>query len=65
VRLRILSEAIEDARQAFDYYESQRKGLGAEYALETANAIRRIIDAPEAWQILGGRIRRCMTKRFP
>jgi toxin ParE1/3/4 len=65
VKLGFAPAAIDDVRQAFDFYESQRAGLGAEFAIELARAIRRAIESPEAWPSLTARLRRCPTKRFP
>jgi len=65
VSLLILDAALHELREAIEYYELQRPGLGAEFAREVGTAIQRIIDHPNAWAIVKGRIRRCQTKRFP
>ncbi|MCP4129418.1 MAG: type II toxin-antitoxin system RelE/ParE family toxin [bacterium] len=51
--------------EAVYYYESCRKGLGAEFAKEVYSTVRRITEFPEAWTPLTKNTRRCLTKRFP
>jgi len=39
--------------------------LGWEFAEEVYNTIQRILQFPNAWQVMDGDIRRCLTNRFP
>ncbi len=64
MRLRLLKPALDELREAYDYYESQRTGLGAEFAREIGSTIERIIDDPQAWSRVDDHIRRCRTHRF-
>lgn len=50
--------------EAVAYFETQKKGLGTEFAREVGAAILRIIEYPNAWQRLSGGTRRCQVKRF-
>jgi len=62
---RLLPPAAQELRDAARYYESQVPGLGHNFIAEVRAVIRRILDHPQAWQLLGEEIRRCRTHRFP
>lgn len=49
---------------AVAYLETQKHGLGAEFAREVATAIQRIQDFPNAWPLLAGNVRRYQVRRF-
>jgi ParE toxin of type II toxin-antitoxin system, parDE len=51
--------------EAVRHYETQRPGLGDEFAAEVQRTIERILQYPEAWSLLSRRTRRCPTNRFP
>ena len=61
----ILREAEGDLEAAFDYYERQRSGLGAELVVEFRRAVDCILEHPNAWQALDNIYRRCGFHRFP
>lgn len=48
-----------------DYYAEYKQTLGLEFANEVYRTVQRIVSFPNAWQILDGDIRRCLTNRFP
>jgi plasmid stabilization system protein ParE len=50
---------------AVAYYDGLSAGLGAEFAAEIRDSLGRITEYPEAWQLLGPRVRRYRLKRFP
>jgi len=50
---------------SIDHYEECKQNLGLEFANEVYKTIQRIIDFPNAWQILDNDIRRCLANRFP
>ena len=50
---------------SIDYYEECQIDLGLEFANEVYKTIHRILDFPNAWQLLDNNIRRCLTNRFP
>jgi plasmid stabilization system protein ParE len=58
-------DAEAEFREAIEYYESCKHGLGEDFSVEVGAAIRRIIDFPNAWPVLEGDVRRCRTHRFP
>jgi plasmid stabilization system protein ParE len=60
-----LALAKDELDQAIAYYEKQRRGLGAEFALEVKTTLRRIVKNPEAWSKLSDQTRLCRLKRFP
>ena len=58
-------EAELEFNDAIDHYEGCRNDLGFEFASEVYETIQRIIKFPNAWHLLDGNIRRCLTNRFP
>ena len=65
MRVRFLAAAREEFFNAVSYYDSQKEGLGDEFADEVWRTVSRIVVHPLAWQQLSARTRRCLTKRFP
>jgi len=45
--------------------KSVRNHLGLEFAQEIYATIHRVVDFPNAWQIMTTKTRRCLTNRFP
>jgi hypothetical protein len=60
-----LAPAQAELTEVVTYYNSQKDGLGFEFAEEVKKTIGRIIQYPEAWSVLSQRTRRCQTNRFP
>lgn len=58
-------EAEIELNISVDYYEEYKQNLGLEFANEVYKTVQRILDFPNAWQILDDDIRRCLTNRFP
>ncbi len=58
-------EAEREFLEAIDYYEERGEGLGFDFAGEVYAAINRAVEHPEAWPVLEGEVRRCLTTRFP
>lgn len=65
MKVHFLEPAQAEMQEAISYYESERNGLGAEFAEEAKKAIERIVQYPEAWSLLSQRTRRCLTNKFP
>lgn len=63
--IRFLTEAETELDGAVAYYEAQLAGLGSEFAAEVRAGLTRIEEYPEAWQLLGHRVRRYRLNRFP
>jgi toxin ParE1/3/4 len=57
--------AHDDLEDAFDYFESVRRGLGHDFVAEFRRAIDHIIDHPKAWHQLDDEFRRYRLHRFP
>ena len=51
--------------EAVAWYESQRQGLGAEFADEVEQAIEKAAKNPARYPVVFGDIRRTVTRRFP
>lgn len=65
MQIRFLAPAQAEFEAAVGYYNSQREGLGFEFAEEIKRTIGRTVQYPEAWSSLSRRTRRCQTKKFP
>jgi len=65
VRIRFTSAALSELKEASEYYESQQRGIGADFLKEIEAATERIQSNPSAWAPLSKRLRRCRTHRFP
>jgi plasmid stabilization system protein ParE len=58
-------EAHADALEAYRWYESKERGLGAEFREELQAAIDRLRKAPKSNRALLRETRRARLKRFP
>ena len=59
------TSALEQLAQAQAWYESQRSGLGAEFARSVEAAVARISRQPLAAPVAYEAVRRVVLKRFP
>ena len=57
--------AEDDIRSAFEWYESQRAGLGAEFLAALRQRLEAVRANPEASPVLYRGIRRAVVSRFP
>jgi toxin ParE1/3/4 len=64
-RVVIRPRAESDLREARDWYEDRRKGLGQEFLAEIAIAVRLLAENPELYPEYYRGFRRALTKRFP
>lgn len=58
-------EANREIRQAAEFYEDSRQGLGLEFLDAVESAFNHIQQHPRTWRILKGRFRRYLLQRFP
>ena len=58
-------DARRDLREAADFYDLERLGLGAEFLDEVEQTMRRVIEYPESSPVVLGRVRKCAIPRFP
>lgn len=65
MKARFLSTAELELKEAVEFYESAREGLGAELLAEVEATTHLIESFPLAWTSLSPRTRRCRTHRFP
>ena len=61
----IRAEAEADIKDAYQWYESQRKGLGESYLLCIEEALSRISRTPQTYAVIYKNIRRALIHRFP
>lgn len=64
-KLRLEPEAIEDLARSYEYYESQKEGLGEEFANEVKNKIIQIVNKPDSYSMFYKETRKAPIKRFP
>ena len=65
MRVRLRPEAHEDLRDAAEWYETKRPGLGSEFLDEMLRTISAASNAPGLYARVYGEIRRAPTHRFP
>jgi plasmid stabilization system protein ParE len=65
VKVRILSCAEREFAEAVDFYNTERPGLGYEFAEEVQDTLDRIAAFPRAWPLFSINARRCFVRRFP
>ncbi len=58
-------EAEDDLRQAYGWYEEQRKGLGDDFLLCVEAVVSAIEENPFQYPVVHGEIRRGIVRRFP
>lgn len=61
----IQEEAISRTREAFDWYEEQKSGLGYEFIKEVENCFEKIQNNPDHFSYLSNYYRRIKLNRFP
>lgn len=64
-RYTIAPEAVEESREAYDYYEQRGEGLGAEFLTALEEAIQKIRQQPELYRVVKRGFRKVKLKRFP
>jgi len=63
--LRLHPSAIIEVRDAFDYYDAQRPGLGGEFTASLDAALEEVESTPFVRPIISHGCRRRMLHRFP
>jgi plasmid stabilization system protein ParE len=58
-------EAADDIEAAYDWYETQRAGLGLEFRAALADAEAFLTTTPEAFPVVYRTLRRILLRRFP
>lgn len=64
-RIIVRPEAEDDLSAAFDWYESQRPGLGRDFAREISHCIDSIAESPFLYALIDGTLRRALARKFP
>lgn len=64
-RFTLRGRAENDIQAAFEWYESQRPGLGEQFLAAVRERLEAIRDFPEASPIVYRAIRRAVVSRFP
>lgn len=63
--VRFLEVARAEYRDAVDYYDTEKPGLGREFSEAVESALQQITNFPNGWPQISAHTRRCPTKRFP
>src|SRR3972149_1530585 len=58
-------EAEAELKEAYQWYENQRKGLGSDFLLCIEAAISSIQRNPEIYPVVYKNVRRALIRRFP
>lgn len=62
---RFVPDAKDDLRDAVEFYESQRRGLGGEFAVEVGMGIANVLESPTRWPEVETGTRKYRIDRFP
>ena len=65
MKIRILKVAQLEFNESKAYYEIEQAGLGHKFEAEIKNALKKILQFPNAWPIERSGIRRFVSHRFP
>jgi plasmid stabilization system protein ParE len=65
VTIVLREEAEEDIREAREWYQAQRSGLGDEFIAELDASLQRLQVAPGRYPKVHGDLRRALLRRFP
>ncbi len=63
--IQLQTEALQDIKEAFDWYEEQRNGLGYELLEEIDKCYSKLSEHPQHYTYLNNVFRRIRVKRFP
>ncbi len=63
--IRFKPEVYDDIKIAYDWYESQRIGLGEDFLLTLEESYAKIARTPKIYQLIYGIVRRKLLRRFP
>ena len=58
-------EVYDDIKTAYDWYESQRVGLGEDFLLTLEDSYAKITRTPKLYQDIHKNVRRKLVRRFP
>jgi plasmid stabilization system protein ParE len=65
MRIRFQPEAEAELLEARAWYSLQRRGLDSEFMMRVDEALKRIIQAPEAYPTVYRHLRRAVVRQFP
>ena len=65
MKYRFTAQGSVDLSEAVSSYDSQRRGLGAEFAVEVGIAISRVLESPDTWPEIELGLPKYRLRRFP
>ena len=64
-RLVLRRRAVREVKEAHDWYETQREGLGEKFLGEFEKVLAVLEEHPLRFPVLHATVRRALTRRFP
>ena len=58
-------DAKREMREAAEFYDLERRGLGIEFLDAVGRTMRQVIEHPESSPVVLGQVRKCKVTRFP
>jgi toxin ParE1/3/4 len=58
-------QALTEYAEAVQYYAEQRSEAAQAFIDAIENTVYRIREAPTRWPLIEGKVRRCLTRKFP
>lgn len=58
-------EALEEYREAANWYAEREAELGLRFIDAVETAVHQIVEAPARWRVIDEDVRRCLTRVFP
>lgn len=65
MRIQYHPEVSTEIDEAFDWYESQKSGLGRNFIEDAENTVHRILNFPELHPVIAKNLRRAILPVFP
>ena len=63
--IRLAALAVDDLRDAVQWYEQQRAGLGGEFAQQTDRLLSKMAENPLQFPVVHRDVRRALVRPFP
>ncbi len=65
IKLLVKPEAEADFREAYEWYEKQREGLGVEFTAAVDHAFEQILERMDSFPVIHNGVRRYLLRKFP
>jgi len=58
-------DTLNEIIESYNWYESKTQGLGNDFIAELESSFRIIMELPETWPAISGKLRRYLLNKFP